>query len=183
MRKSYKFARRPKIEAPRFRVNHLIKTETVSLIDETGAFLGPTPLAKALTLALERGYDLVEVGPKANPPVAKILNFGQFQYEQGKMQRKQKAHQKKNETKGLRLSLKIGQHDIDVRVKQAREFMEEGNKVKIEIMLRGREMQHADLARGVLNDFINQLGVPITIDQPITRQGNKISIIIMSGKE
>jgi translation initiation factor IF-3 len=168
------------MDAPKYRVNHLIKTEAVMLIDETGTILGPTPIAKALALSLERGYDLVEVAPKGNPPVAKMLNYGQFQYEQEKQARKQKAHQKKTELKGIRLSLQIGEHDVEFRVKQAEDFLTEGNKVKVELMLRGREMQHTDLARKQIDAFAKRLTTPFIIEQPITKQGNKISMIIMA---
>jgi len=147
------------------------------LIDENQVQLGVVNTHEALRIAQERGLDLVEVSPVANPPVCKIADYGSFKYRQEKAERKSKAKQKKIEVKGIRLSIKIGQHDFVHRVNQAKKFLEEGNKVKIEMLLRGRELQHIDLARKKIDDFINQLG-ETNIEQPLTRLGNRFSMII-----
>ncbi len=133
--------------------------------------------AEALRLAQERGFDLVEIAPMAQPPVCRLDDFGAFKYRQEKAERKSKAKQKKVEIKGIRISLKIGQHDFDHRVNQAKKFMADGDKVRLEMILRGREMQHQERARQKIDEFIKILG-DIKIEQPLTRQGKRYTILI-----
>lgn len=133
----------------------------------------------ALQLAQERGFDLVEVAPQANPPVCKLLDYGAYQYRLEKQQRKQRANQKQIEIKGIRLSLNIGQHDRDVRLNQAKKFLGDGDKVKVEMILRGRENAHQDLAREIMMKFVADIGAKV--EQPISRQGKKIFCLV--GKE
>lgn len=133
---------------------------------------------RALALARERGLDLVEVAPNAKPPVCKLLDYGAYQYRIEKAERKQKAHQKKIEVKGVRLSFKIGDHDLDHRVSIAKKFLEEGNKVKIEMILRGRENAHRDYAEGIFKKFLAQLESDVIIESPFSRQGNRVSLLI-----
>ena len=133
-----------------------------------------------MRLAAERELDLVVIQPKAEPPVAKIIDFGKYKYEQEKEARKQKAKQKTVEVKGIRLSARIGPHDIDVRKEQAKKFLDDGDKVKVEIILRGRERRHADLARQIIQDFITNLNkeMPVRIDQPVQNQGGQLTSIV-----
>lgn len=133
---------------------------------------------RALALARERGLDLVEVAPNAKPPVCKLLDYGAYQYRIEKAERKQKAHQKKIEVKGVRLSFKIGDHDLGHRVSIAKKFLEEGNKVKIEMILRGRENAHRDYAEGIFKKFLAQLESDVIIESPFSRQGNRVSLLI-----
>lgn len=128
----------------------------------------------ALALAQARGLDLVEVAPMARPPVCKILDFGAFQFRQEKQERKAKAQQKKVELKGIRLTFKIGLHDRETRKAKALEFLDEGNKVQIEMRLRGRENAHASLAKQNVNDFIGTLGDDIIVEQQVTQMGNRL---------
>jgi translation initiation factor IF-3 len=180
LRKSYKFARKKRgPQLQKYRINERIKVERVMLIDETGTAHGDMPTEKALELAQERGYDLVEVGPKANPPVVKLLDYGQIKYQQEKQLRKQKSAQKKIEVKGIRLSFNIGQHDSETRMKQTRKFLDKGQKVKLEMILRGRENRHIDLAKKQVKEFADALDVEFEVEQDIKKQGNKISMIIM----
>lgn len=169
-----------KEEAVVFRANEMIKVPEVRVIDEEGAALGVLPIQKALDLAKERGYDLVEVSPKAVPPVCRFLDYGQFKYQKEKEMRIQKARAKKVEIKGIRLSAKMGQHDLDIRRTQSEGFLEEGNKLKIEIMLRGREKEHGDLAVKRIDDFIKALGTKyeLFVEQPVTRSGGNVSAIV-----
>lgn len=150
------------------------------MIDEAGVNLGVLATPEALKIAAERGYDLVEVSPKENPPIAKLIDYGQFKYEREKEARKQKAHAKQVEVKGVRLSARIGEHDLETRRNKAREFLEAGNKIMVEVVLRGRERQHADLAEHVMKDFIASLQqfFPIRIEQPLTRQGGRMQILV-----
>ena len=112
--------------------------------------------------------------------MAKILDYSKLRYREEKERRNEKAHQKKIEVKGIRLSLRISEHDRDVRVNQAQKFLADGDKVRIEMQLRGREMQHADLARDILKKFINALNTvkPVKVEQPLSMQGGKFSVIV-----
>ena len=134
--------------------------------------------AQALKLAEERELDLIEVSPLAKPPVCKIMDYGKFHYQQSRGQQKAKTKAKKTETKGIRLSFKIGQHDVAVRQKQTNKFLSQGHKVKIELRLRGRERAFRDKAREVVKEFIEGLEEEVKIDTPIKQQGNTITTII-----
>ncbi|OGL65953.1 translation initiation factor IF-3 [Candidatus Uhrbacteria bacterium RIFCSPLOWO2_01_FULL_47_24] len=169
---------RPKpVQATLVRYNEWIRVPQVRVIDEHGEHLDVMDTSKALALARERGMDLVELNPGANPPVAKIIGYGQFKYQKEKEIRKQKVHAKTVEVKGIRLSLRIGEHDLQVRRDQAERFMSEGNRVRVEIILKGREREHADLARKILENFVASLP-NIRIDQPFERQGGILSMVV-----
>lgn len=163
-----------------YSVNELIRFEQVRVIDENDEHLGVMPTAAAVLKAKERELDLVVIQPKAEPPVAKIVDFGKFKYEQDKEARKQKAKQKTVEVKGIRLSLRIAPHDMEVRKEKAKEFLAEGNKVKAEIILRGREKRFGDLAKKVIEEFVALLNkdVPIKVEQPVVRQGGQLTSIV-----
>lgn len=170
----------PKPEGAQYKYNQQIRVPEVRVIDEQGEFLGVMPTSQALGIAEERGFDLVEVSPKEQPPVCKLLDFGAFKYQKEKELKQQKAHAKKVEVKGIRLSVKIGQHDLDNRINQAIGFLEDGQKLKIEIILRGREKAHGDLALAKIQDFINQLTQTYELftEQPPKRQGGNVSAIV-----
>jgi translation initiation factor IF-3 len=169
-----------KEEVPVYRANEAILVPEVRVIDEEGKMLGVMPTPNAVAMARERGYDLVEVSPKAVPPVCKLLDFGQFKYQKEKELRIQKARAKKVDVKGIRLSVKMGQHDLDIRREQSEQFLEEGHKLKIEIMLRGREKEHGELAFERIRDFLKQIErkFPLQVEQPITRAGGNVSTIV-----
>lgn len=182
MRRIYRRAK-PKPEK-RFRVNDQIRIPEVFLIDENGQNIGNIPTQKALAMARELELDLVEVNPKIRPSVAKIMDFGQFKYEKEKQAQKQKAQQKRTDTKGIRLSIRISKHDFDFRLNQASKFLAQGNKLKIEVTLKGRERQHPAKAREMINKFIENLkqieGLNIHVEQDLTKQGGKFSIILIN---
>jgi translation initiation factor IF-3 len=168
-------------EEPRYRANEQITAPEVLVIGEEGGSLGVLPTAKAIATARERGFDLVEISPKANPPVAKILDFAQFKYEKQKEARLMKAHAKKVEVKGVRLSVRIGAHDLETRKKSALEFLTDGHKVQIEVVLRGREKAHADLARQVMETFAKSLSspeMPVKVEQPFSKQGGRLTLLV-----
>lgn len=171
--------RRPKPKIViRYRTNQWIRAEKVRLIDENGEPIGIVPIADALTRAREAGLDLVEVSPKADPPVARIVDHGKFQYQQEKREREQKKRAKKVEVKGIRISFRISEHDLSVREEQAKRFLEEGNKVRVEMVLRGREHLHTDRARTIVEDFIKRLGDSVYVDTTITKQGGRLACVI-----
>ena len=163
-----------------YRSNEQINVPEVRVIDESGAPLGVLPTAKALALAQERGYDLVEVSPKAEPPVCKFLDFGQFKYQKEKELKTQKAHSKKVDVKGIRLSVKMGQGDFDFRVTQGKDFLAEGHKLNIEIRLRGREKEHGDIGKARIQEYMDRLSkdYQLSIEQPITRSGGNVTAIV-----
>lgn len=169
-----------KEEIPVYRINEQILIPEVRAIDEEGVDLGVIKTLDAVAMAKTRGYDLVEVSPKAVPPVVKFLDYGQFKYQKEKEMKVQKAHAKKVEVKGIRLSVKMGQHDLDIRREQSERFLSEGNKLKIEIMLRGREKEHGDLANQRIKDFLKKIEekYPLNTEQPIQRAGGNVSTIV-----
>ncbi len=148
------------------------------MIDEAGGQAGIVPISDALLRAREKNLDLVEVSPLANPPVCKIVNWGAFQYQQDKAEKKQKSKQKSSEIKGIRISLKISEHDLETRVGQSKKFLERGDRVKLEMILRGREQQFQDRAREKMVQFIKLLGEDAYQDGSIGKTGNRLSLII-----
>ncbi|NQU83198.1 MAG: translation initiation factor IF-3 [Parcubacteria group bacterium] len=166
-------------------MNFKIRAPELRVIDENDVHLGIMTTEKALEMAKERELDLVEISPKAVPPTAKIMEYGQFKYEKEKETKKQKQSQKATEVKGVRLSPRIGRHDLDVRKEKAKKFLEKGDKVQIELILRGREKRFANLAKDVINSFIKELKeeVGAKVEQPITRQGSKLSTLISNPNE
>ena len=163
-----------------YKFNEQIRAPQVRLIDEAGEILGEMRTEQALNLAIERGFDLVEVSPKASPPVCKLLDYGQFKYQKEKEMRQQKAHAKKVEIKGVRLSVKMGQNDFDTRLGQAVKFLESGDKLKIEVRMRGREKAHGNLAISKVNEFVEALQKhhPLVIEQQPKRSGGTVSAVI-----
>ena len=144
--------------------------------------MGNIETSKALAKAREKGLDLVEVSPKADPPVAKILDFGQFKYDLKKKDRQQKKQQKSGLTKGIRLTPRIGKHDLELRTNKVEKFISEGYKVKIEMILRGREKAHFDLAEQKIKEFIDSFGEKIKIEQAPKRQGSRLIALIAPSK-
>lgn len=133
---------------------------------------------EALLIAREREMDLVEIAPKAQPPVCRIMDYGKFQYQQSKQDRLNKAKQKKVDIKGIRLGLKTDTHDLDFKKNQAEKFLKKGHKVKIEIILRGREKIQKDLGKDALEDFLKLLSVPFSTEQEIKRFPQGFNVII-----
>jgi translation initiation factor IF-3 len=179
--------RRPKIEPDKsFRANRRITAPIVLLIDETGDTKGPTPIEEALALAEAAELDLVEVNPKGDMPICKIMDFGQFKYERDKKMQKQKANTKKTDTKTIRLSVRIGEHDLEVRLNKAKNFLLKGDKVKVEIRLKGRERQHPQAGAEVINKFLTKLKaieeLNIIIEESLTKQENSFNMLLANKK-
>ncbi|MFH1284784.1 MAG: translation initiation factor IF-3 [Candidatus Peregrinibacteria bacterium] len=164
--------------AKKLRVNDRIKTPTVRLIGPEGEQLGITTSEKALSLAREKELDLCEVSPNSSPPVCKIMDYGKYQYHQKKIETKHKKMQKKTEVKGVRMGFKTGEHDMEVKCKQARKFLEARNAVKVSLIFRGREAMYKDLAREKLMKFYEPLADICTMDTPPKGQGNTLLMIL-----
>ncbi len=170
---------KPKKEAfKKLRVNNQITADSIFVIDQNNNKLGILPIKEALKKAQTEEMDLVEVSPLSNPPVAKIMDYGQYKYEAEKKMRKSKAHQKIVELKSIRLSFRIKGKDLETKAKQVIKFLEHGHKVKIDIILKGREKAHKALAIENMKKFIANLNQQIKIIQPITSQGGQITTII-----
>jgi translation initiation factor IF-3 len=172
------------VEEKNFRVNEQIRAAEVFLIDENGDRLGVFPIEKARQLAQEAELDLIEVNPKGDIPVVKIADYGQFRYEKEKKAHKQKVQQKKVDTKGIRLSVRISQHDFDFRVDQAIKFLEDKQKLKVELMLKGREKQYPEKAVELINKFFTDIetkgGIKIAKEQDLTKMGGKYIMILIN---
>jgi len=139
-------------------------------------------LDKALEMARELEMDLAEVAPNANPPVCKILDYGKYQYHQRKVDTKHKKMQKKAEIKGVRLGFKTGDHDIEVKAKQAKGFLEDGNSVKVTLIFRGRESMYKDLGIEKMKKFYESVKDVATIDMSPKSQGNMLIMILTPNK-
>lgn len=158
-------------------VNERILSPKLQVIDENGKSIGVLEKEEALYIAYNKGLDLVLVAPKANPPVAKIMDYGKYKYEMEKQQRKQKKMQKKQEMKEIRLSLRISERDLEVKIKKIREFLEEGNKVKVSLPLSGRELAYRPKAIEFLKEVNEKIGISNIEKGPGFEGKNGIMII------
>jgi translation initiation factor IF-3 len=135
----------------------MIRIPQVRVVDEEGAQLGVMPTPRALEMAQERGYDLVEVAPLASPPVVKFLDFGQYKYELTKREKEAKRKQRSVTFKEVRLTPKIGVGDFDTKVNRAIEFLEDGDRIKVTVRFRGRELTHPEIGRALIARFIERV--------------------------
>lgn len=178
MRRRYGFRPKPKKIALQYRVNERIFTQRVFVVDEAGKSLGEMHPREALDIARSRELDLVEVSPKANPPVCKIIDFGKFQYQQGKQDRLARARSKKVEMKGVRISIRTDEHDLNFKKNQIEKFLRKGDKVKIEIILKGREKMHHELAKKTLDSFMKKIQIPYRTEEDVKRIPEGFNVII-----
>jgi len=165
---------------PRYKKNTEISAEQLLVLDEDGQRIGELSKREALDLALERELDLVEINPKSNLPVAKLIDFTEFKYQKEKEARKQKAHSRASETKGIRLSVRTGKGDLENKCKQAEKFLNRGDKIKIELVMKGRENARPDIARESIKNFMDLISqvVEVRVEQDAERQGRKMFAII-----
>jgi translation initiation factor IF-3 len=140
-----------------FKINNQIKAKEVRVINENGDMIGVLDLGNAIKQASDSGLDLVEVSPNVNPPVCKITNFGKMKYEMQKKAADAKKKQKIVETKEIKMSINIGKGDYNVKIKQVMKFIEKGDKVKVSIRMKGREMSHLDLAHKMMADVSDDI--------------------------
>ncbi len=148
------------------------------VIDADGKMVGIMKIEEALALAREKEVDLVEISPQAKPPVVKLLNYDKYRYQQEKAAQEAKKKVKKVTIKGVRLSVRIGEHDLNFKAKQTGEFLTEGNKVKIDVVMRGREQAHPELAFDLIRKFQTLITIPFMKEAGPTRMGNTVSIIV-----
>lgn len=160
------------------RINEQIRVREVRLISDDGEQQGIVPTLEALKMAKERDLDLVEVAPQASPPVCKILNYGKFKFENEKKLRDSKKKQKLLKLKEIRMQPKIDDHDLDFKSKHVRDFLLEGNKVKVTIRFRGRELAHTELGLDVLKDVLKRIEGDYVMDRPPSMEGRFMSMIL-----
>lgn len=162
------------------RLNHQIRAQQLRVIDEDGQQLGVLSKREALELAAQRELDLVEISPNADPPVAKIVDWGKYNYQKTKQLQKQKRSSKTSELKQMRFGLKIGDHDLDVKLKKVTTFLEEGHKVKITLFYRGREMAHKDIGFKLAQRVIERYGNTVVVDQAPQLNGKQLIFVLRS---
>jgi len=150
----------------------------VRLVDSDGSQRGIVSLREALDAAAQAGLDLAEIAPGAQPPVVKILDWGKYRYEQTKQLAKNRKAQKQVEVKQVRLGLKIGEHDLDVKLNQARRFLDQGNKVKVSLLFRGREITRPELGRAILTRVMEKLSDVAEQEQAPQLSGRDLNMII-----
>jgi translation initiation factor IF-3 len=139
------------------RVNYQIREKIIKLIDEKGDMIGECHIGEARRMARERKLDLVEVAPNARPPVVKLMNFGRYLYEKKRQERESRKHQHRTAVREMRITLKISEHDYQVKLAKIKELLIDGDRVKVRLRLRGRENLHADLAMKIFNRLIADL--------------------------
>jgi translation initiation factor IF-3 len=158
----------------------MIRIPQVRVVDEEGAQLGVMPTPRALEMAQERGYDLVEVAPMASPPVVRFLDFGQYKYELTKREKENKRRQRSVTFKEIRLSPKIGHGDFETKMHRAVEFLEEGDRIKVTVRFRGRELTHPELGRNMLARFTDQIKDHGVVERAPLLEGKSMHVTVAS---
>ncbi|MBI4224285.1 MAG: translation initiation factor IF-3 [Deltaproteobacteria bacterium] len=163
---------------PRTRINQFIRVPEVRVIGSGGEQLGVIPTRQAQQMAQDEGLDLVEVAATARPPVCKIMDFGKYKYEQDKQKREARKKQTVVHIKEIKIRPSTDRHDLDVKLKHIRRFLEEGNKAKITVRFRGREMAHKDLGMALLKQMVDEIGALAKIDQGPKFEGKMLSAVL-----
>ena len=165
------------------RVNERIRAREVLVIDEDGTKLGVMPTREALNIAREKGLDLVEVSPNANPPVCRIMDYGKYKYQMQKKMHEAKKKQKTVEVKTVKVRPRTDEHDMQVRIKQTRKFLEKGNKVKAVVMFRGREQAHVDIGEAQLMKIYEAVKDIAEIEKKPKKEGRDMIMILAPKKK
>ncbi|WP_041439488.1 translation initiation factor IF-3 [Thermovibrio ammonificans] len=165
------------------RVNERIRAREVLVIDEDGTKLGVMPTYKALELARDKGLDLVEVSPNANPPVCRIMDFGKYKYQMQKKMHEAKKKQKTVEVKTVKVRPKTDEHDMQVRIKQVRRFIEKGDKVKAVVMFRGREQAHLEIGEAQLMKIYEAVKDIAEMERKPKKEGRDMIMILAPKKK
>lgn len=158
------------------RMNEQIRISPIRLIGAAGEQLGIVPTAQAMEMAREAGLDLVEVAPTDRPPVCKIMDYGKHRYEQSRKQHKQKTHQQK--LKEIRVRPKTGEHDVDTKINQARKFLEHKDKVQVNVLFRGREIQHIEEGRRIIIGILEKLADIAKVEKHPSMEGKRLTALL-----
>lgn len=159
-------------------INEDIRDKEVRVIDSDGAQLGVMLTREAQRISLEKNLDLVKIAPQATPPVCRIMDYGKYRFEQAKREKEAKKNQKVIEIKEIRLSLNIDIGDLNTKVKQATKFLKEGNKLKVSIRFRGREMAHPDIGYAVMKRFAEAVAEVGAVEKPSKMEGRHMLMFI-----
>lgn len=182
----FRSTRRPPINKKHdlnVRVNEEIDAARVRVVDEDGQIIGIMSAQEALDYAIGQGLDLIEIAPKAEPPVCKVIDLGKYRYEQQKREKQQKKSQHQQHLKEIRFKAATDTHDFDFKTRHAREFLLDGDKVKASVMFRGREIVHSALGIEMLKRFVAALEDVSKIDQEIKMEGSTCSVILSPEKK
>lgn len=164
------------------RINLAIRVPLVRLVDEKGAQVGVVPIQEALRLSDERGFDLVEVAPQANPPVCRLLDFGKYKYEMSKRTKDARKKQKIIHLKEIKVRPKTDEGDLQTKCKRIIEFVSKGDKVKVSVFFRGREHAHTEIGHKVLNRMKEILGTQVGIERDAAMDGKVLMMILVPPK-
>ena len=159
-------------------INGQIRDKEVRVIGENGDQLGIMPVREAMRLAQEAELDLVKIAPKAQPPVCKIIDYGKYRYELARKEKEARKKQKIVEVKEVRLSPNIDTNDLNTKVNNAKKFISKGNKVKVTLRFRGREMAHVQQSKHILDDFAELLSDIAAIEKPAKMEGRSMSMVL-----
>lgn len=159
-------------------INEEIRDKEVRVIDSDGTQLGVMPIAEAMRLADEKNTDLVKIAPQAKPPVCKIMDYGKYRFEQAKREKEAKKNQRVIEIKEVRLSLNIDTHDFETKVNQAVKFLKSGNRVKVSIRFRGREMAHPQIGEVSMKRFAEACEEFATVEKPAKLEGRQMLMFL-----
>jgi len=165
------------------RVNEQIRADKVRVVDENGKQVGVMVLEEAIRMARSRGYDLVEVAPNANPPVCKFINYDKYRYELAKKEKEARKKQVVMKIKEIRMTYNIDTHDLNVKKKKIREFLEDGDKVKVGIFIRGREMVHLDRAEEILNEIAEEMKDVGYVEKKPSMEGKRYTMVLHPVKQ
>lgn len=160
------------------RINQEIRAGQLRVIGSNGDQLGIMSLSEALKVAEEAGLDLIEISPSANPPVAKVVDWGKYQYQKMKEQQKNRKNSKTAELKQMNMGLKIASNDLEIKLRKIREFLNEGHKVKILVIFKGREMAHLEIGYEMIEKIQNQLADEAIVEQKPLMAGRNLSIVL-----
>ena len=159
-------------------INGQIRDKEVRVIAENGDQLGVMPVKEAMKLAQEAELDLVKIAPKAKPPVCKIIDYGKYRYELARKEKEAKKKQKTVEVKEVRISPNIDTNDLNTKVNNAKKFIAKGNKVKVTLRFRGREMAHMQQSKHILDDFAKMLEDVAVVEKPAKLEGRSMSMVL-----
>lgn len=160
------------------RINHQIRIRQIRVIDEDNEQLGVLETADALALAVRKGLDLVEIAPNQRPPVCRIMDYGKFKYEEKKKEQASRRKQHQVQVKELRVRPGTGEHDLQTKVKRARDFLEAGDKVLVCCLFRGRQMAHKDVGEQVIMEVVKHLSDVAKVEAPCRQEGRRMVLML-----
>lgn len=166
-----------------FQINEQIRDSQLRVIDENGQMIGIISAQEALAIAEQKDLDLVKVSPEANPPVCKILDYGKFRYEMGKKEKEAKKNQATSQIKEMRTSVRVQDHDLNVKVKSVQKMLAEGDKVKISVRFRGREMAYIDAGKDLLLKIRQLLGESCVVEKEPKIEGRSYVMYVAPAKK